>query len=54
MTNCLENTVSQIKNLKGELNSIYDTKAKKKILNNRIAFYEDYEKNNKFFLQTDK
>ena len=44
MTDCSENTVSQIKNLKAELNSIYDTKVKMKILNNRIAFYEDYEK----------
>ena len=44
MNNCSENTVSQIKNLKAELNSIYDTKVKMKILNNRIAFYEDYEK----------
>ena len=54
MTNCSENTVSQIKNLKAELNSIYDTKVKMKMLNNRIAFYEDYEKNNKFFFQTGK
>ena len=54
MTNCSENTVSQIKNLKAELNSIYDTKVKMKMLNNRIAFYEDYEKNNKFFFQTSK
>ena len=53
MTNCSENTVSQIKNLKAELNSIYDTKVKMKMLN-RIAFYEDYEKNNKFFFQTGK
>ena len=28
MTNCSENTVSQIKNLKAELNSIYDTNVK--------------------------
>ena len=44
MTNCSEDTVSQIKNLKAELYSIYDTKVKMKMLNNRIAFYEDYEK----------
>ena len=53
MTNCSDNTVSQIKNLQVELNSIYDTKVKMKMLNNRIAFYEDYEKNEIFF-QTDK
>ena len=44
MTNCSENTVTQIKNLKAELNSIYDTKVKMKMFNNRIAFYVDYEK----------
>ena len=44
MTNCSENTVSQIKNLKAKLNSLYDTKVKMKLLNNRAAFYEDYEK----------
>ena len=52
MTNCSENTVSQ--NLKADLNSIYDIKVQMKMLNNRIAFYEDYEKNNKFFFQTGK
>ena len=41
--------VPQIKKLTSELNSIYDTKVKQKLLNNRTAFYEDYEKNNKFF-----
>ena len=41
ITNCSENTLSQIKNLKAELNSIYDTKVKMKMLNNRVAFYED-------------
>ena len=54
MTNCSENIVSLIKNLKAELNSIYDTKFKMNMLNNRIAFYEDYEKNNKFFFQMGK
>ena len=54
MTNCSENTVFQIKNLKAELNSIYDTKVKMKMLHNRVAFYEDYEKNNQFFFQTGK
>ena len=44
MTNSSENMVSQIKNLKAELNSTYDTKVKMRMLNNRIAFYEDYEK----------
>ena len=44
MTNCSENTVSQIKNLKAELNSTHDTKVKMKMLINRSAFYEDYEK----------
>ena len=31
MTNCSENTVSQIKNLKAELESIYDTKVQMKM-----------------------
>ena len=44
MTNCSGNTVSQIKNLKAELNSIYDTKGQIKMLNNKMVFYEDYEK----------
>ena len=35
MTNCSENTVSQIKNLKTELNSTYDTKVKMKMFSNR-------------------
>ena len=54
ITNCSENTVSQIKSLKAELNSIYDTKVKMKMLNNKISLYEDYEKINKFFFQTCK
>ena len=41
--NFSENTISQIEHLKAELNSISDTKAKMKILNNRITFYEDYK-----------
>ena len=41
--------IPQITKLTSELNSIYDTKVKQKMLNNRTAFYEDYEKNNKFF-----
>ena len=32
MTTSTENTISQIKNLKAELNSIYDTKVKMKML----------------------
>ena len=43
-TNSPENTVFQIKTLEAELNSIYDTEVKMKMLNYRIAFYEDYEK----------
>ena len=39
----------QITKLTSELNSIYNTKVKQKMLNNRTTFYEDYEKNNKFF-----
>ena len=42
--------IPQITKLTSELNSIYDTKVKQKMLDNRTAFYEDYEKNNKFFL----
>ena len=41
--------IPQITKLTSELNSIYDTKVKQKMLDNRTAFYEDYEKNNKFF-----
>ena len=41
--------IPQITKLTSELNSIYDTKIKQKMLDNRTAFYEDYEKNNKFF-----
>ena len=41
--------IPQITKLTSELNSIYDTKVKQEMLNNRTAFYEDYEKNNKFF-----
>ena len=46
MSNLSESTISLIKNLKTELNSIYDTKAKMNMLNNRIVLLED----NDFFL----
>ena len=54
MNNSSQNTISHIKNFEAELNSIYDTKVKVKMLNNRIAFHDIYEKKNKFFFQTDK
>ena len=44
-----DESVPQITKLTSDLKSIYDTKVKQKMLNNRTAFYEDYEKNNKFF-----
>ena len=46
MTNSSESTVSvsQIINLKAELNSIYDSEVEMKMFNNGIAFYKDYEK----------
>ena len=44
MINSSENTVSQMKYLRAELHTIYDNKVKMKMLQNRIAFYEDDEK----------
>ena len=54
MTNFSENSIYQIEHLKTGLNSIYDMKVKMKMLNNRIALYEDYEKYNKFLSKTGK
>ena len=42
--------MSQGKNLKAVLTSIYDTKVKIKMLNNRIELYEDYEKKLQFLI----
>ena len=49
-----ESNQSKFKDMNNELNSIYDTKIKQKMLNNKIASYEDYEKSNNFFFHFGK